>query len=98
MPRVMFSVSYTIKPALRERYLGLIRQLKGVQEGKNKAYSVFETKGKANHFTEVFTLNSLDEFEAMDDNQDEQTEELISKVGDCVDNQGMKYQTMIEIA
>ncbi len=96
MPRVMFSISYSIKPDLRERYLGLVRQLKGVQEGRNKVYDVFETKGKSNHFTEVFTLNNLDEFEALDDNQDEQTEELVGKVGDCVDNNGMKYHTMVE--
>lgn len=96
MSRVLFSISYHIKPELRDRYLTLIHQLKDhVTKERKKNYSVFEVKGKANHFTEMFTLESMEEFDALDDNQDERTEELVSKVEECVDD-GMKYQTMIE--
>lgn len=99
MSRVLFSISYHIKPELRDRYLMLIRQMREHVAGERKKnYSVFEAKGKPNHFTEMFTLENMEEFDALDENQDEKTGELVSKVEECVDDKGMKYQTMIETA
>jgi L-rhamnose mutarotase len=97
MPRVMFTISYTIKPEHRNSYLSLIAQLKdhlALQGRKN--YSVFEAKGKKNHFTEVFVTASVEEFDALEDNQDEKTEALVRKLEEFVDDEGMKYSTLIE--
>ena len=97
MPRVLFSISYRIKPEHREQYLTYVRELKQhISQVRKKNYSVFETRGKANHFTEVFTTESMEDFDALDDNQDERTEDLVSKVEECVDQDGMKYQTLVE--
>jgi hypothetical protein len=99
MSRVMFTISYSIDPERRDQYLALLGELKGhfaALERKN--YSVFESKGKKNHFTEVFLTESLEEFDALEDNQDEKTQELIQKLEACVDKGGMKYSTMVEVS
>jgi hypothetical protein len=97
MPRVMFSISYAITADKRDRYLGLIREMKQhlSSVGKNN-YTVYEAKGKKNNFTEVFISNSIEEFDALEDNQDERTQELVSKIEECVDAKGMKYATLVE--
>jgi L-rhamnose mutarotase len=94
----MFTISYSIKPEQRANYLSLIAEVKNhlITVGR-KNYSVFEVKGKKNHFTEVYVFNSEEEFEALDDNQDERTQELLSKLEACTDDEGMKYTTAIEL-
>ena len=94
----MFTISYSIKPEQRANYLSLIAEVKShlVNVGK-KNYSVFEVKGKKNHFTEVYVFNSEEEFEALDDNQDEKTQDLLSQLEVCTDDDGMKYTTSIEL-
>ncbi len=97
MPRVMFSISYTVKPECREQYLALIKEVRRhVTEVGKKNYSVFEAKGKKNHFTEVFITQSMEEFDALEDNQDEKMQEFVSRIEECVDDRGMKYSTLVE--
>jgi hypothetical protein len=98
MPRVMFTISYGIKPEQRSGYMTLIGELKPhLVNTAKKNYSVFEVKGKKNQFTEIYVFNSEEEYDALDDNQDERTQELLSKLEGCVDEGGMKYTTNIEI-
>jgi hypothetical protein len=94
----MFTISYSIKPERREMYLQLIRDLKEhfTTLGR-KNYSVFEAKGKKDHFTEVFLTESLEEFDALEDNHDEKTQELIQKLEALVDKGGMRYSTLVEV-
>ncbi len=98
MPKVMFTISYAIKPELRGTYLGLISEMKNKMSGLGRNYSVFETKGRKNQFNEIYLLNSEEEYDALDENQDEQTQELLGKLEACVDNGGMKYTTAVEAA
>lgn len=97
MPRVMFTISYGIKPELREQYLELAKEMKEhfTSVGK-KNYSIFETKGRKNQFTEVFITGSVEEFDALEDNQDEKTEKLVGSLEQFIDNGGMKYTTLVE--
>jgi hypothetical protein len=93
----MFTISYGVKPELREQYLSLIKQLREhLRNVARKDYAVFETKGKSNQFTEVFTTASLEEYDMLEDNLDERAEELISQLEECVDEHGMRYTTLIE--
>ncbi len=97
MPKVLFTISYGIKPELREKYLGLAREMKEhFTNVSKKNYTVCEVKGKKNQFTEVFVTNSLEEYDALEDNQDEKTESLVRRLGECVDENGMRYTTLIE--
>lgn len=98
MPRVMFSISYAITADRREKYLGLIREMKQhLASAGKKNYAVYEAKGKKNTFTEVFITESVEEFDALEDNQDERTQELVSRIEECVDAKGMKYSTLVEM-
>jgi hypothetical protein len=97
MPRIMFTISYGIKPEKREEYIGLTKEMKDhFTKVEQKDYSVFEVKGKKNQFTEVFITNSVEEFDALEDNQDEKTEALVNRLEEFVDEEGMKYSTLIE--
>lgn len=97
MPRVMFTISYGIKPDQREAYLALARQMKDhfTTVGK-KDYALFEAKGRRNQFTEVFLAKSIEEYDALEDDQDEKTEALIARLEEFIDEGGMKYSTVIE--
>jgi hypothetical protein len=94
----MFTISYGIKAELREQYLEHAKQMKQhfTTTGK-KDYSVFEVRGKKNHFTEVFIANSIEEFDALEDNQDEVTQSLVGKLEQFIDSRGMKYSTLVEM-
>jgi hypothetical protein len=93
----MFTIAYGIKPDLRDRYLEHVRVMKQhfTATGK-KNYSVYESKGKKNQFTEVFVTDSIEEFDALEDNQDDQTQTLVSKLDQFIDEHGMRYTTLIE--
>jgi len=97
MPKVMFTIAYGIKPELREQYLEHVREMKQhfTSAGK-KNYTVYEAKAKKNQFTEVFLTNSIEEFDALEDNQDELTASLVSKLDQYLDEQGMHYSTLVE--
>lgn len=98
MPRVLFTISYGIKPEQRSNYLTLISDMKShlVNVGK-KNYSVFEAKGKKNQFTEIYVFSSEEDYDALDETQDDHTQDLLGKLESCVDDDGMKYSTAIEI-
>jgi hypothetical protein len=98
MPRVMFTITYAIRPEHRDAYLELARQMKYhfITVGK-KDYAVYEAKGKKNQFTEVFITKSIEEFDALEDNQDETTQALVAKLEEYLDDGGMKYATTVEI-
>ena len=98
MSRVMFTISYGIKPEYRDQYLALIGEMKNhlTNMGRHN-YSVFAAKGKQNHFTEVFITNSMEEFDSLEDHLDEKAQELISTLQGFVDNAGMKYNTIVEL-
>jgi hypothetical protein len=94
----MFTISYSIKPEQRGTYLSLISELRTRMTSAGRNYAVYETKGKKNQFNEVYLLNSEEEYDALDENQDEQTQELLGKLEACVNDGGMKYATSVEVA
>ncbi|MCK5572109.1 MAG: hypothetical protein KAJ12_05085 [Bacteroidetes bacterium] len=97
MPRVLFTITYGIKPEMRDTYLEFVKEMKHhFTSVGQKSYAVYEVKGKKNHFSEVFSTETIEEFDALEDNQDERTQELISRLEGFIDDQGMKYTTLIE--
>jgi|ERR1041385_1948257 hypothetical protein len=98
MARVIFTISYEINPEKREDYLALSKAMKEHLAGaKGKNYTVFEQKGKKNSFSEVFICNSLEEFDQLEDDQDEKTEQLVNQLEGLLVNGKMKYTTLIEV-
>ncbi len=97
MPRVILTITYGVKPEKRDEYLKLTREMKEhFTNVRKKNYSVFEGKVKKNQFTEMFITNNMDEYEALDDNVDEKSEALIQRLEEFVDDEGMKYNTLVE--
>jgi hypothetical protein len=98
MPRVMFTITYTVKPESRDRYLQVVHELKAQYASLGRSnYSVFEAKGKKGQFTEVFLSSSLEEFDALEDIHDERIESLVQRLQEFVDKGGMKYSTLVEM-
>jgi hypothetical protein len=67
MSKVQFRVSYSIPDGKRSDYLAAIAKLRQHYSGSDVEYGVFETKGKHNHFQEVYVYPSVDAYEASDD-------------------------------
>jgi hypothetical protein len=99
MPRVLFTISYGIKPEARADYEAHVARVKNhltTVAGKN--YSVFEVKGKKDQFMELFITESVEEFDALEDNLDPESEALIARIEEFTDDGGMKYTTYVEKA
>jgi L-rhamnose mutarotase len=98
MPRVQFTITYGIKPEMREEYLAFVKEMKAHFAALGtKEYAVYEVRGKKNQFAEVFMSASIEEFDALEDNQDEQTQALVARLERFLDADGMKYTTLIEV-
>ena len=97
MAKVLFTISYEIKPVKRDEYLSLASEMKNhFVNILGKGYDVFEQKGKKNVFSEVFTSSSIEEYDDLEDASDEKIQELISKLEEMIIGK-MKYQTLIGI-
>src|SRR5438477_9716494 len=97
MQKVMFTISYDIQPEKRAEYLALSQKMKqhlALDNGRN--YSIFEQKGKKNSFIEVFILNSMEEYEELED-QDDTTNQLVQLLEQLLTNGKMKYTTLVEL-
>ena len=60
-------------------------------------YSVFEVKGKANHFEEIYTYSSVQAYEDADDSENERINILINKITEMTIDNSTKYTTLFEI-
>jgi hypothetical protein len=99
MPKVLFTISYGVKPEARDAYLQHVTSLREhLRTVAKKDYTLYEAKGKKGQFMEVFVSESMDDFDALEDNLDPETESMIAKVEEFVDDKGMKYSTMVEVA
>ncbi|MBU3742847.1 MAG: hypothetical protein FGM24_11300 [Candidatus Kapabacteria bacterium] len=67
MSKVLFRVSYSIPDGKRPEYLAAVSKLQQHYRGTNIDYAVYETKGKHNHFQEVYVYPGIEAYEASDD-------------------------------
>src|SRR5512143_2691907 len=97
MSKVLFTISYDIKPEQRDAYLALLSRMKEhLTQTTGRNYAVYEQKGRKNSFTEVFICNSVEEYEQLED-QDDQTLTLVAQLEGLLANGKMKYSTMVEV-
>lgn len=98
MPKVMFTISYSIIPEKREEYLTLMKEMREhFVEQKGKKYDVYEQKGKKNSFIEVFLCDTMEEYDSLEDDQDEKTEVFVQRLEEFLQNGKMKYTTLVGI-
>src|ERR1035437_3393119 len=99
MAKVIFSMQYEINPNKTEEYLGVVKELKNLLKAEGlESYSVYEVKGKANNFQEIYTFVSSEAFDQFDDDQNERLNILISKLNDLTVDNTTKYSTLYEIS
>ncbi|MCH8942079.1 MAG: hypothetical protein IIA48_06545 [Bacteroidetes bacterium] len=98
MGRVKLMISYEIDPSKREEYLAVIRELKILLNFDSlEDYSVYEVRGKSNHFEEIYTYKSEEAFENSDDEENERISILINKLSTLTNGNSTKYSTLFEV-
>ena len=98
MANVILQISYDIQPEKREEYLRLVQEMKAHFRGiRKKEYSVFEVKGRPQSFVEQFVCASMAEYESLEDDLDEKSEELVNRLEGFLARKA-KYSTLIELA
>lgn len=98
MGKVIFSIKYSILPEKRSEYLDVIRELKNLVKAEGlESYSVFESKGKANNFEEIYIFESNQAYEDFDDQSDERVDILMTKLSDMIKQQSTHYETLFEV-
>ncbi|MGE5796827.1 MAG: hypothetical protein ACM34O_01985 [Ignavibacteria bacterium] len=99
MGKVIFSIQYEVEKQKREEYLTLIKELKNLLKVDGlETYSIYEVKGKPNHFHEIYTFSSPEAYEAFDDDMNERMNILVSKINDLTAENSTKYTTLYEIS
>jgi hypothetical protein len=97
MPRAIFMISYPIKKKNRDEYLETVQVLKNyltLERGRN--YSVFEAKNKPNQFNEIYTCDSMEEYDRIEEEDDKFADQLIDKIADFIEGGKVEYRTLIE--
>ncbi len=98
MPKVIFNIQYEIPPDKKEEYLSVIKELKTLLNPEGlESYSVYETKGKNHLYQELYIFNSVEAYEAFDDDQSERINILINKLNDMTVDGSTKYTTLYEL-
>jgi hypothetical protein len=97
MPKVLLQISYDIDPEKREQYLTLVKEMREhFRQTRKKHYSVYEQKGK-NSFVEEFICGSLEEYDALEDDLDEKSEDMVNRLEGILKEGKAKYSTLTEI-
>ncbi len=98
MSKVLFTVQYEVLSDKRSEYITAIKELKSLISAEGlESYSVFEVKGKANTFEEVYVFASQEVYENFDDAEDERINVLISKIESLKAHSSTKYLTLLEL-
>lgn len=100
MPKIIFEINYNINPDKREEYLSTINDLKrSIGESSKNNYSVYENKKTPNNFTEMYVCENEEEFDAIEDNQSDETMQLTQKLfDDFIEDNKVSYTTKYEVA
>lgn len=97
MAKVILQISYEIHPDRRDEYERLAKELKEhFTTVRKKNYSIYEQKGKKNAFVEQFVCESQEEYEALEDDLDEKSEDLVNKLDGFLRDGKARYITLVE--
>ena len=100
MARVILLVNVELEEGRRDEYLNATTELRNRLTDKGDvAYTVLENQGKeSNSFTEMFTFESMDAYEAFDEGEDqEDTNEIFSRIL-TMTRTSPRYTTLVEVA
>ncbi|HLE31074.1 MAG TPA: hypothetical protein VJB38_00555 [Bacteroidota bacterium] len=97
MAKVILQISYEIDPGRRDEYERLAKEMKQhFTTVRKKNYSIYEQKGKKNAFVEQFVCATQEEYEALEDDLDEKSEDLVNKLDGLLRDGKTRYITLVE--
>lgn len=97
MAKVILQIAYEIDPERREEYLQLASEMRShFRDAMKKDYSLFEVKGKKNSFVEQYVCSSMEEFEALEDDLDEKSNDLVNRLEAFLRDGRARYTTLVE--
>jgi hypothetical protein len=97
MAKVILQIAYEIDPLKRDDYLRLAGEMRQhFRETKQKDYSLYEQKGKKNSFVEQYVCGSMEEYEALEDDLDEKSEDLVNRLDSFLKEGKARYTTLVE--
>lgn len=98
MPRVIFSISYSVYPDKVEKYLKKITYLKALLSEENYLYSVFRDKKNPYQFEEIYIFESEEDFDQFDDAENQEASSIIFEIANnYVVDKKLNYKTLIEV-
>lgn len=98
MPKVIFSISYSVYPDKIDKYLKKISYLKALLSEENYQYSVYRDKKNPYEFEEIYVFDSEEDFESFDDSANEEANAIIFEIANnFVVNKKQNYKTLIEV-
>jgi len=98
MPKVIFSISYSVHPDKTDKYLKKISYLKALLAEENYQYSVYRDKKNPYDFEEIYVFDSEEDFEAFDDASNEEVNSIIFEIANnYVVNKKQTYRTLVEV-
>jgi quinol monooxygenase YgiN len=99
MSNVLFSIQYDIVPEKRDEYLKVVKELKNLLKAEGlESYVVYEVKGKAISFQELYTFVNMEAYEAFDDMNDERINILVDKISGMSVDKSTKYNTLVQLS
>jgi len=99
MSNVLFSIQYDIVPEKRDEYLKVVKELKNLLKAEGlESYVVYEVKGKAISFQELYTFTNMEAYEAFDDMNDERINILVDKISGMSVDKSTKYNTLVQLS
>ena len=98
MSKVILLVNVELEPTSRDEYISATNQLRNhFQANNGVSYSVFENSSKeGNSFTEMFTFPDMATYEAFDDQNDEEANNLFAQIIELA-KRSPKYTTLVEV-
>lgn len=77
---VLVTISYSVRPEKHDEFL---RSMGGIIERINAtgiSLSVYKAEGESNSYVELYECESIDTFDSLEDNLDDQTRENLAKI------------------
>jgi len=98
MSETKFLVRYSVNEGTQQKYLKLLKEFKSLIRAEGLVdYSVYVDAKNKLSFTEVYTFKSEEAFDNYEDDSDERTKILMSKMAEFVVNKTTKYSVIKKV-
>ena len=98
MPKVILLVNVELEEGKRDQYLAATSELQNTfRDTSDVSYAVYENQGKEkDSFTEMFTFADMSAYEAFDDRDDDEANDIFAKII-SMGKRAPRYTTLLEV-